>query len=379
MFANHSHSHSRETASSKVNPHPSATAVAAASAAVDRIPRTLPSEPHPHPRLHHHTQRIGNPQKIVGADVIPTPIKRVPINNGRPRTTSNPVPATTASNIGRKREFLVEEQKNPISLDGVVDLTNTVDTDVTTRTLPAVVHEHITPTRHEIIQKRITREIHHHDVYHRILPVIDTEVLPPRHYVYGPDGRTLHEIPEALVRARTHARNWQIVETHPMKERERDLWGAMMLGIPSLEIDSMDGKSQKYISTFQLNPRDFLRWTRNPTAPIKIMEREYMTAEGFPRKETWWRHPPTLETGAKETGQTVPMFWHWTDNEEELHAAEKVEGERKMHVGGEMNGHTHAHTNGKVSRRFSIPRKPIVHDDSLPLPKEKAVHSGGKN
>jgi hypothetical protein len=143
MFANHSHS--RETASTKV--HPSPTAVAAASAAVDRIPRTLPSGgepiPHPHPRLHHHTQRIGNtntnPQKIVGAEAIPTPIKRVPINNGRPRTTSNP--ATTASNIGRKREFVVEEQKNPISLDGVVDLTNTVDTDVTMRTLPGMFTE----------------------------------------------------------------------------------------------------------------------------------------------------------------------------------------------------------------------------------------------
>ncbi|PQE06741.1 hypothetical protein CJF30_00008636 [Rutstroemia sp. NJR-2017a BBW] len=146
----------------------------------------------------------------------------------------------------------------------------------------------------------------------------------------------------------------------------------MMLGIPSLE-----GESKKYTETFMLSPREFLRWTKNPVEPIKIMEREYMTTEGFPRKETWWRHPPTLETGAKETGQTVPMFWHWTDNEEELHAAEKIEGERKMHVGGEMNGHTHAHSNGKVSRRFSIPRKPIVHDESSLLPKEKAVQAGG--
>jgi hypothetical protein len=139
MFASHSSAQNREKAASKV--HPSPTAVAAATAAVDRIPRTIPSEysggdPLPHPRLHHHNQRIGNPQKIVGSDPIPTPIKRVPINNGRPRTTSNPVSTATASNIGRKREFLVEEQKNPISLDGVVDLTNTVDTDVTTKTLP---------------------------------------------------------------------------------------------------------------------------------------------------------------------------------------------------------------------------------------------------
>lgn len=71
-----------------------------------------------------------------------------------------------------------------------------MDTDVTTRQLPAVLLEHVTPTRHEIRQQVLTRKIHNHDVYHRILPVIDTEILPTRHYVRSQDGHTLLEIPE---------------------------------------------------------------------------------------------------------------------------------------------------------------------------------------
>ncbi|KAM3067306.1 hypothetical protein ACMFMG_005332 [Clarireedia jacksonii] len=400
MFAGHSSTPGREMAPSKALPSP--TAVAAS----DRIPRTIPSnysgvDPHPHPppppppHLHHQKKRI--PQKIVGSDPIPAPIKRVPINNERPRAASNPIPiaTATASNIGRKREFLVEEQKHPISLDGVVDLTNTVDTDVTTRILPAVVHEHITPTQHEIIQERISREIHYHDVYHRILPIIDTEVLPPRHYIYGPDGRTLHEVPESQVRSRTgnslHSRNWQIVETHPSSaSKQHDLYHSMMLGIDPADADTEGKTHHTYTSTFRINPREFLRWARNPTAPIKIMEREYMTAEGFPRKETWWRHPPTLESGTEETGQTVPMFWHWTDDEEEILVAQKHEEELRNGViyqdrergFSEKKGYS----NGHVSRRFSIPRKPIVQaragDEShgekgVGMDKLKNHHSGG--
>lgn len=33
-----------------------------------------------------------------------------------------------------------------------------------------------------------------------------------------------------------------------------------------------------------------------------------MTEEGIKRTETTWVHAPTLETGARETGQTEPLY-----------------------------------------------------------------------
>ena len=36
-------------------------------------------------------------------------------------------------------------------------------------------------------------------------------------------------------------------------------------------------------------------------------EKRYMTEEGYERTEQTWVHPPELETGARETGQTWPM------------------------------------------------------------------------
>lgn len=43
--------------------------------------------------------------------------------------------------------------------------------------------------KHEIIEERITRDIHTHEVRHVIQPVYEVEVRPARHYVPGPDGK----------------------------------------------------------------------------------------------------------------------------------------------------------------------------------------------
>ncbi|KAL0260856.1 hypothetical protein SLS55_004548 [Diplodia seriata] len=37
-------------------------------------------------------------------------------------------------------------------------------------------------------------------------------------------------------------------------------------------------------------------------------ELRYTTEEGFARTETTWVHPPTIETGARESGQTEPLY-----------------------------------------------------------------------
>jgi hypothetical protein len=95
----------------------------------------------------------------------------------------------------------------PKSLKGVLDLRDTTDVDQTTCEAPgnfpqklskgskqltsiftAVTHETIRPHVHEIQEEHIYRDIHNHDVYHRILPVYDVEILPAHHFVPGPDG-----------------------------------------------------------------------------------------------------------------------------------------------------------------------------------------------
>lgn len=60
--------------------------------------------------------------------------------------------------------------------------------DQVTAFAPAVTHETVKPAQHNVIEEHIQRETHVHDVYHRIQPVRDVEVLPARHYVQDPNG-----------------------------------------------------------------------------------------------------------------------------------------------------------------------------------------------
>ncbi|KAI1799462.1 hypothetical protein F4811DRAFT_568198 [Daldinia bambusicola] len=96
---------------------------------------------------------------------------------------------STSSNSSGERSSSEGEQ-------AVIDLRDTVDTDQTVTYAPAVTHETIRPHVHEIMEEQIYREIHNHDVYHRIQPVYDVEILPARHFVPGPEGR-LVEVPES--------------------------------------------------------------------------------------------------------------------------------------------------------------------------------------
>ncbi|CAK1356467.1 unnamed protein product [Cercospora beticola] len=99
-------------------------------------------------------------------------------------------PSTSAS----QPQFLVQDSSTPISLaEHGISLTNTEDTTIHTTQAPAVTNETIIVNTHEHITEAITREIHTHDIYHRVLPIIDVEVLPPRHFIESSSGRR-HEI-----------------------------------------------------------------------------------------------------------------------------------------------------------------------------------------
>lgn len=120
----------------------------------------------------------------------------------------------------------------------------------------------------------ITREIHSHDVYHRILPVIDVEVLPPRHFL-PVEGGGLVEVSADEVPSR--GRNWVIAET------------------------------ASRIPTDEPAPPRTNRFTAREFLGTEGDFKRYTTREGLERTEQTWVHPPEMETGGRDTGQTWPM------------------------------------------------------------------------
>ena len=137
-------------------------------------------------------------------------------------------------------------------------------------------HETVHKDIHHIREEVITREIHNHEVYHRILPVIDVEVLPARHFL-PVQGGGLVEISASEVPSR--GRNWIIAETASK--------------IPSDES----------APTTQLRDRFSARQFIGTEGDAK----RYITPEGWEKTEETWVHPPELETGARDSGQTWPM------------------------------------------------------------------------
>ncbi|KAI9892362.1 MAG: hypothetical protein M1814_001564 [Vezdaea aestivalis] len=145
-------------------------------------------------------------------------------------------------------------------------LTRTVDTSVHETIASACVHERFKEESYEIRQEAITRHIHNHDVYHRILPVIDVEVLPPKHYV-----------PTAAD------------------------------GLVEVDRESLPGRQNHFtiVETVSNDPPAPPRFTTSQ--PYEESSVTYPTGAGYDRTETVIRHPPVFETGARDTGQTWPL------------------------------------------------------------------------
>jgi hypothetical protein len=172
----------------------------------------------------------------------------------------------------------------------------------------AVTHEVVKPHQHEIIEEVIYREIHNHDVYHRILPVYQTEILPPRHFVPNPTSEGLIEVPEhELPEEYRHGGwRWYIAE----KEKHRHAAA------------KMDATSKPRVHV---------------TKPTIISEKSYMTPEGFERKETVWRHPPTLEDLSDYTGPVKPIIFNWGWDEKDLPKTPENQHQADDHNGQSMN------------------------------------------
>jgi hypothetical protein len=143
-----------------------------------------------------------------------------------------------------------------------------------------VTHEVIKPHQHEVIQHKVFREIHNYDYYHRIQPVYDLEVLPPRHWIPNPDGEGLIEIDADELPSRTGKnRRWKIIRED--------------VQIPA-------------------EMRPTIR-----TEPEIIEHPTTITPEGIERKETTIIHPPTLQDMTEYDGLVQPVHFdhktkkHW--------------------------------------------------------------------
>jgi hypothetical protein len=118
------------------------------------------------------------------------------------------------------------------------------------------------------VQHKIYREIHNYEHFHRIQPVMMTEVLPPRHWIPNPTGQGLIEISADELPARTGDNRWWSVCEHSSPY-------------------ALQKSSHKY-----------------RTEPEIIEAGTFITEEGFERKETIIIHPPTL---ADLTGYGGPV------------------------------------------------------------------------
>lgn len=161
------------------------------------------------------------------------------------------------------------------------DLSKTAETIVHETVAPAVTHEVVRQQFLHLQEEQITKEIHTHQVLHRIQPIVDVQVLPAKHFIPSPDGKSLIPITEDQIPGRiANKQNWVIAETVSKQAR---------------------GQSKDVTAT---GPRQFTARTfgkEDNDVP------EYVDQDGVRRSKTTWIHSPTVEDGGRRTGQTVPL------------------------------------------------------------------------
>ncbi|KAF2797600.1 hypothetical protein K505DRAFT_358299 [Melanomma pulvis-pyrius CBS 109.77] len=164
-----------------------------------------------------------------------------------------------------------------------VDLDDSVDVDQSTCWAPAVTHEVIKPTAHHIREEKIHREIHNYEVYHRIQPVYETEVLPTRHFVPDPKSNSMIEVSED-------------------------------------QLPDCTGVNQRwFIGENKINTRASPYSHTRLTKPKIADEKPYMTPEGFERRETTIMHSPTLEDLSQYGGPVRTVHFPGTPEEKKAH------------------------------------------------------------
>ncbi|KAI1213378.1 uncharacterized protein F4807DRAFT_470741 [Annulohypoxylon truncatum] len=117
--------------------------------------------------------------------------------------------------MSEKNNTLADGRSNCLMKGQIADISNVEDIDEARSCSQAVTHETVRPYVHEIKEEQIHREIHNHDVYHRVQPVYDVEVLPARHFVPGSAGALVEVSEDDLPECTGSNQKWHIGETPP--------------------------------------------------------------------------------------------------------------------------------------------------------------------
>ena len=153
-----------------------------------------------------------------------------------------------------------------LGVENVVDLEDSVDTIYHRRQAPAVVQETIKQPVHEVQHRLYERDIHEHEIHHRILPVKEVEVLPARHFVEDAQGRR-HEVPAHRVPGRAS------------EHMDRLLQQSLKLDLPD-DRRGAEGRKTFTARAFPGREGDYS---------------ESVNSEGTVSSEQWWVHPPVAE------------------------------------------------------------------------------------
>ena len=217
------------------------------------------------------------------------PLPPRPGTNVRERDLEQPTPDSTTftqpgSSESMSPPFAVSANPRSAALDGPSDVDtvlsrskfNSEDTDITEHMAPAVTHETVHKQIHHIREEVTTREIHNHDVYHRVLPVKYTEVLPARHFITV-EGSGLVEVNEEDV---------ELLKHEQLKAETRALVSAAE-NAPAEEQKRFVGKGFR-------GSQELPELAQKSTAP-----------EGFERTEQTWVHQPELAAGGTNADRSL--------------------------------------------------------------------------
>jgi hypothetical protein len=189
------------------------------------------------------------------------------------------------------RPYLVEGASSPPSLEGIVDLRNTVDTTTHITYAPgeyilpptrilllidsAVIHEVVHTTVHNIRREEVTRDIHNYHILPRHQPVIDVQVLPPKHLVQTAPG-TYNEIPASQFPGNS-ASHFVIAETVSK----------------IAHLGQAPHPGPRTIDARELGPG------------VGADDREYVNSQGVPTTEQTWIYPPRHAAALRDAGKTA--------------------------------------------------------------------------
>jgi hypothetical protein len=212
----------------------------------------------------------------------------------------------------------------------------------------AVTHETVKPHQHEVVQERIYREIHNHEVFRYIQPVYQTEILPARHWVYNAKNELVEVSVDQLPECTGARQRWAVVEADREKPASHTVRSAPLVREPRI-----------------------------------LADKTYMTPEGFERRETTILHPPELDDLSDYGGAVVPIEFLHHPAEQAPEQALKEEKKydyppngRQFAMEGLSNplpafrsgsssssssgAPTGSSSSSPVSKRMSIRRKPVA-------------------